>query len=88
MKLVPILLYDHMYLPPKKWRFKKRHINGKVIYRESSNDYIYVLEHHLLDIDSECDKGETFATKEEAAKAAENFIELWYSVQGRLLSLK
>lgn len=88
MKLIPITLNDLPHLQPVSWRFKKHHVHGKIHYRKNKDDFIYVLEHPQFKVkNSELDDNKTFETLEDARIAAENWIDLWYAVQGRILAL-
>ncbi|WP_374724108.1 hypothetical protein [Calidifontibacillus erzurumensis] len=88
MKLIPITLYDLPHLPAVEWRFKKKGVTGKVKYRKETKDFIYELYHPQFKVKSSLDDNKFFLTKEEAAKAAENWIDLWDAVQGRISALK
>lgn len=88
MKLIPITLNDLPHLDPIEWRFKKKNVTGKVRYRKDFDDYIYELEHPQFKKKSSLDENNKFETKEEAAQAAENWIDLWDSVQGKLFAIR
>ncbi len=89
MKLRPIINQEFSHFSPIEWRFKKKHINGKVIFRKKEKDYYFIIHHTAIGTkNSLIDNNKTYKTKEEAAIAAENAIELWYTVQGRLFILR
>ncbi|HWO75552.1 MAG TPA: hypothetical protein VNM69_06470 [Bacillus sp. (in: firmicutes)] len=87
MKLRPVVVRD-LPLNPIEWHFKKHKVVGRILYRKVQGDYIYELEHSSFKYKkiSSLDDGESFLTLEEAGTAAEKWIDLWYSVQGRILS--
>lgn len=83
MKLTPVYFEIHQ-LP--EWRFKKHKVTGKVFYRKEKNDFYYVMEHPSFKSKNSLDEGKTFQSLEDAGKAAESWIDLWYRIQGRILS--
>ncbi|NYV66552.1 hypothetical protein HYI36_14895 [Bacillus sp. Gen3] len=86
IKLVPVIISD-LPLAPVEWRFKKHKVQGKILYLKKKNCYVYFLNHPSFkkEINSETE-GNTYKTLEDARIAAEKWIDLWYSVQGRILS--
>jgi len=87
MKLRPVILNDLPHLNPIEWRFKKHKVEGKIIYRKDTEEYIYYLYYNSFKKEvSSVEEGKVFKTLEEASDASEKWIDLWYSVQGRILS--
>lgn len=85
VKLIEVHVNEPLvfHLPPVEWKFKKHHVNG--IIRKKDDQYYYILYHPSF---KELKSDKYYSSLEEAAKAAEQFINTWYHVQGRLLALK
>lgn len=87
MKLVPVIVRELPFHSPVEWRFKKHKVQGKIIYRKNENQYIYYLEHpSFKKVVCSTDERKRYNSLEDARIAAEQWIDLWYSVQGRILS--
>lgn len=85
MKLIEVGINDPMlwHLPPVEWKFKKHHVNGVI--RREDNEYYYILYHPSF---KEIKGDERYSSLGEASNAAEQFIDTWYHIQGKLLALK
>jgi len=86
MKLVPVTLQDFPHLEPVEWTFKKQHVRGKV--KKKEEKYYYELDHPSMGNKCSLDEEKVYETKEDARDAAENYIDLWYSLNGRILALR
>lgn len=83
LKLIAIGLAEFSHLPPVEWRFKKSYVNG--IINKENDQYSYTLYHPSF---NEIKGEKVYSSLEDCRLAAEQFINTWYIVQGRILALK
>ncbi|WP_240377266.1 hypothetical protein [Bacillus piscicola] len=79
MKLIPTVDFGII----ESWRFKKHNVTGVITKNRKTGMYQYEITHETF-----VEKREGFLTLEDAKSVAENKINLWYSVQGKLLAIK